>query len=604
MKILAVDARVAMPNVSPFSVAVWSDRESDYLEDWQTWRDAAAQYGADGYTMVTYGAEQAIIRLLYSQSEYVRVDYRAGEFVSARWHYDCNSDPMPIWDMRPLCGALTIRKLIEAVGLTPYETPQRYTWQHSTKWHNPCFDHNEQCCPLCWDKINRAKWQCDEHWKGECDACWRSQNAHAIYLYMARYARMAEGYGINPSRTVGGMAHVIWRHLDRPDPIRLSSREQDDFARRGYRAGRTECFKLGQCGPVTYGDVSQMYASILRDIELPTPASTMLGEGGTAPVEKYIWPGIVDATVRVPDSYVPILGIQSEQGFIFPTGTFRGHFTTTELNLALSRGVDVIETHSSLMGTERCRPFASFAEGMMNWREDLRREKDPLEIAVKLMLNSLYGMIGMKAWHETEYVMPLPAETTMADWPYHDIKVLKDHVLMRRSDLRYRRGHYANPLWAALITAAARVKLYLLMEQCGSELVYCDTDSIITMGELPEDVDEPGRMRYQGWFQESAILAPKMYRLQGGHGGQKLAHAGIPAWQIDRLIAEGKAKSGGPVGIMDSFHTGLEAGRWVSYQTDRQYSIGKRQPVNVATLNVPHGWTNTRPLILTMDMEK
>ena len=602
MKILAVDARVAMPNVSPFSVAVWSDRESDYLEDWQTWRDAAAQFGADGYTMIAYGAEQAVTRLLYNHSEHVRVDYRAGEYVSARWHYDAEHDPMPIWDMRPLCGALTIRKLIEAVGLTPYETPQRYTWQHSTKWHNPCFEHEVQCCPLCWDVINRAKWQCDEHWKGECDACWRSQNAHAVYLYMERYVRMAEGYGLKPSRTVGGMAHAIWRHLDRPNPIRLSTREQDDFARRGYRAGRTECFKLGQCGPVTYGDVSQMYASILRDIELPTPASTTLTAGSETHADALAWPGISDCTVTTGERYLPVLGVQQEQGYVFPVGTFRGHFTHAELELAGSRGYQIQEVHATLCGMDWEPPFASFAAGMMDWREDLRKAKDPLEIAVKLMLNALYGMIGMKAWHETEYVMPLPAETTMADWPYHDIKITPSGPKLRRCDLHYRRGQYANPLWAALVTAAARVKLYLLMEQCGSEIVYCDTDSIITMGELPEDVNEPGRMRYQGWFAESAILAPKMYRLQGGHGGQKMAHAGIPAWQIDRLITEGKARSGGPVGIMDSFHTGLEAGRWVTYQTDRQYSVGKRQPVNVAALNEPDGWTDTRPLVLTADM--
>ena len=231
-----------------------------------------------------------------------------------------------------------------------------------------------------------------------------------------------------------------------------------------------------------------------------------------------------------------------------------------------------------------CRPFESFAMGQMSLREDLRRKGDPLEITVKAMLNALYGMIGMRAWHETEYVMPLPPETTMADWPYHDIKVLKDHVLMRRSDLRYRRGQYANPLWAALITAAARIKLYLLMEQCGNDLVYCDTDSIITMGELPEDVEEPGRMCFQGWFAESHILAPKLYRLQNGASGQKIAHAGIPAWQIDRLIADGKAKSSGEVGIMESYHTGLAAGRWVTYPVDRQYSFGKRQVVNPSHL--------------------
>ena len=280
MKILAVDARVAMPDASPFSVSYYSDHESDYLDDWQHWREVAAQYGADGYTMVAYGAEQAITRLLYERSEYVRVDYRADEFVMGRWYFDCNCTAMPIWDVRPLCGGLTLRQLAKAVGITPYATPQRYTWQHRQAWRGECIEHRELSCPLCWDVINRAKWTCTNHDKPECDECWRLQNAQAIYLYMERYARMAEGYGLKPSRTLGSMSHRLWRHLDSPEPIRLPTREMDDFARKGYHAGRTEAFKLGECGPVTYGDVSQMYASILRDIELPTPASTQLVRGG------------------------------------------------------------------------------------------------------------------------------------------------------------------------------------------------------------------------------------------------------------------------------------------------------------------------------------
>lgn len=598
MKLFAVDCRQGQADSDPFAVASWSDLRHSYETDWDAWKLEAVEHAKAGYTMVAHGAEQVVTYLLHNRDEYVRVDYRSDEYQWARWYYDSNHEPMPIWDSRPLSGNLPWSELVTGVGLIAYPTPQRHTWQHRKRWAERCWSHKVVCCPLCRDVVDRWYWRCAEHDQGECEECWRMQHACAVYRYMDRYARMAEGYGVKPSRTIGGMAMRLWRTIDRPAPIKLATREMDEFARLGYRAGRTECFKLGATGPVTYGDVSQMYASILQEIHLPTPETTQFRDVSTLEPGWMSKPGISDCTVCVPHMYLPPLGIMTKTGFVFPVGEFRGHFTHGELRMAVERGCEILEVHKSLFGTDTTQPMGGFAAGMVSWREDLRRSKDPLELVVKQLLVSLYGMLGMKPWHDTEYVQPLPPGTDMADWPFHDFQILPTHILMRRSDRRYRRGDYANPLWAALITAEARIRLYKLMEQHGGEMVYCDTDSIITMGELRDVGNAPGQLRYQGFYEQSWILAPKLYRLQGTHNGERNAHAGIPQWQLDRLIQEGRARKSAPVGILESFWTGLEAGRWVTMPVERKWEIGKRQPVSSYDVLTEGGWTDTRPLVL------
>lgn len=598
MNILAIDARLGQPDNDPIGIALWSDDGGGYYADYDTFRLDAIACAVDGYTLIAHGAEQVVSTLLYRHHEHVRVNYRDEQFVFAQWHYDLHHEPMPIWDSRPLAGNLPIGKLVEAVGLEPYPTPQMYTWQYQQRWRGYCFEHKALSCPLCWGKIDRAQWWCADHQRGECDECWKLQHAQAVYLYMRRYAEMAEGYGFKPSRTIGGMAHRVWRHLDRPQPCRLPSDEMDRFARQGYFGGRVECFKLGECGLVCYGDISQMYASVLRDVTLPTPQSMRLVTDQPIPESVLEWPGVSDCTVTVPDLYLPPLPLRREHDIVYPVGQFRGHFTHGELRLALTRGCQIDAIHASLYGSEMCAPFEIFARGLMDWREDLRRKHDPLEVAVKLMLNSLYGYIGMRPTFESNYVMPLPPGTTMRDWPYHDVKVLRDHILMRRSSLARRRPKFSNPLWAALITAEARLRLYRHMEVYGADLLYVDTDSVIVWSEIQAGDGSPGELRFQGMYEESTILAPKMYRLQSVMGAPRMAHAGIPEWQVEQLLADGQIRRAHDVGVMEGFHTGLEPGRRVFMPTDRRYEMGKRIPLDPRPLGQREGWTDTRPIVL------
>lgn len=600
-KWFAVDCTTAAETEEPFGAAWFTDLGGGYSDDWAEWRRWAVSHAAEGYTMVLHGAESGVTRLLYPRREYVQCHYRDGEYSSAEWHYDPTVQPMQIWDSMSLAGGQSLPTLVTKTVGDLYPTPQRYTWRYLARWRQPCFGHGTARCPLCYGLVDRVSWRCKRHDTPECPECWRVQRAEAVYRFMVEYSLLADRYGVKPTKTIGGLALTIWRRIDEPPPIRLRSKAMEEAARRGYFGARAEATKLGHTGAVVYGDVEKMYGSVMADIRLPTPESTLLNDGAGNTGQWLMYPGMSDCTVTVPDCYVPPLPFRRGGRLLFPVGEFRGWFSHDELRLAIDHGATVRHWHASLYGTETTKPIEYFALALMDYIPHLAKHGMVTEETAKRVLNALYGCIGMRQGCQTCYVLPLPPGTTPSDWPYHEVKVLRDHILMRRESWQSRRSKWSNPLWAALITAAARVKLYNLLVMHGGELAYTDTDSVITMGELRGESEGPGGLHYKGTFTDSWIVGPKLYRLEHPTGNVRLAHSGIPRWQLDRLLEHGQAERGETVGVLEGFFTGLEPGRYVRYNVGRRYEIGQRQPLDLAALSDPDGWTDTRPVVLMGD---
>jgi DNA polymerase type B, organellar and viral len=593
---VAVDITSGDAANDPFCAAFKSDIISDHSNDYYTTREFLAGHGRRKYTMVAYNTEQVITRLLYRNRENVRVYYREDTYTYGEWWFDDDSPPMQIWDIKLLAGGMSMRELCECTGVEQYELPQRYTAAYKRRWKNGCAFHMVPSCPECWGVIERALWRCAEHDIPECESCYRLRNAEAIYRYVERYAAYAESHNVTPSRTIGGMALKLWRSWDNPEPIRLPRVTMDGMARKAYYGGRTECLKIGSTGPVTYGDVRAMYGSVMQDVELPTPDSMVTLSADCSIQVVYEQCGASECTVRVPEMYVPPLPYRWNGMIVYPTGTFRGWWPHVELRHAIDCGVEILERHQSLYGTDTVKPFAIFAGGLLELRQEFARKHDSMEQVAKLMLNSLYGYIGMKSEWDSAYIMPLPPGTSARDWPHHEVQVLKGHVLLRREDHRHGRSQWSNPLWAAIITATARVKLhrYMLANQAG--LCYVDTDSIITMGELVGTGVGDGELQHVGLYDSSWIVAPKIYRLETAAHTQRVAAAGIPRWQLDALINGTEYRDGHAVGIMEGFWTGIEPGRYVRYHATRQYDTGKRHLLNEPSLSERDGWSDTSPL--------
>jgi hypothetical protein len=596
MKILAIDITAGDNVNDPFGCAFYSDQANGYECDRGILQARLLSHARTGYTMVAHGAEDAITRLLYQASENVRVFYRQDEYSHAEWFYEDNKPSIQIWDVRLLAGGMTIRELCACTGSEQYEMPQRYSVAYKRRWQRGCALHGAPSCKECWGIIDRALWSCDTHGKPECEECYRLRQATAIYRYMERYAEFAESRLVKPSRTIGGMALKLWRVWDTPKPIRMPKPAMDTAARKAYYGGRVECLKLGATGIVSHGDVRAMYGAIMRDIELPTPESTVLVGKSDISSDILDRNGASECTVEIPDIYAPPLPYRWHGMVVYPSGRIRAWWPHVELRHAIECGVEILAVHKSLYGTEAYKPFSIFAGGLLDLRAQYEREHNAMQHPVKLMLNSLYGYIGMKSSWDSTYVMPLPRGTTASDWPFHEVQVCKGHMLLRRSDWRHGRSEWANPLWAAIITATGRVQLHTYMQANLGGLCYVDTDSVVTMGELDGTGKGEGQLEFKALYDRSWIVAPKIYRLESLVYDDKTSAAGIPRWQLDALLKGAQYKDGHVVGIMEAFWTGIEPGRYVRYHANRQYDTGKRVLLSRPSLSEDDGWSDTRPL--------
>ena len=126
--------------------------------------------------------------------------------------------------------------------------------------------------------------------------------------------------------------------------------EIDEFVRKSYFGGRTEIFK--PCFLQTKDneilrtfDVNSLYPAVMRMCEFPGSVKTRTKTLNLDAIAFY------DVDVEVPDMYVPPLGmVHGEfQRLIFPTGQFRGTFSTAELKYAVSLGVKILKVHEGIV---------------------------------------------------------------------------------------------------------------------------------------------------------------------------------------------------------------------------------------------------------------
>ena len=191
---------------------------------------------------------------------------------------------------------------------------------------------------------------------------------------------------------------------------------KSEYERKAYRGGRVEAFKSGVERVFVGYDVNSMYLSVMRDEIFPDPNSaryirepkelpgirlTANGEWASLSPE-LLTPEplyIADVTVNVPEQYIgplPILNPDTGK-LIFPTGTFRGHFASPELNYAIKNAnVKVIKIHSLIQ--YKGKPyFKDYAEFIWKKRKEYKdKHNKGMDILIKYLGNVLYGGFGQR----------------------------------------------------------------------------------------------------------------------------------------------------------------------------------------------------------------
>lgn len=278
---------------------------------------------------------------------------------------------------------------------------------------------------------------------------------------------------------------------------------EDDFLeewRNAYRGGRSQVNPYYQgkiLNNVKRYDINSMYPAIMYYDELPYGQPIPIDKMGSANFELYK----LDIMFSLKDGHLPTLlkkcGLYSldDTYYIETDGVETIWISNIDYELLL-RHYDI--WYLNIQKMYGFRTTNLMFKGYVNkWYSKKSVDKGAKRVVDKLMLNSLYGKFGSKnkGYHKIPYLN----EEGIVKFNHSPIEDMKKYYL---------------PL-AIAITSYAHKRIDDGIIEAGIEnFVYCDTDSIHTLGNLPSrmvDNEELGKFKLEGIEEVSKYVRQKTY---------------------------------------------------------------------------------------------
>jgi hypothetical protein len=288
---------------------------------------------------------------------------------------------------------------------------------------------------------------------------------------------------------------------------------KSEYERKAYRGGRVEAFKGGKERVFVGYDVNSMYLSIMRDEVFPDPNTAKFHDSPLSlPPSPTLY--IADVTLTIPKQYIgPLPVLSPETGkLIFPTGTFRAHFASPELNYAIKEcSVKVIKIHSYM--TYEAKPyFKNYANFIWKKRKKYKDKGNKgMDILIKYLGNVLYGGFGQK--NKDSFfgkLEDLDVDSISGRPKISEIKGVK-YVTVTATDGED--SQHTFPCIPVFITSFARLFLLKALKANAENLIYTDTDSL-KLRNVAKGIDvgdDLGEWGYEGVNIDVSVYKSKMY---------------------------------------------------------------------------------------------
>ena len=363
---------------------------------------------------------------------------------------------------------------------------------------------------------------------------------------MCRLITYLDSIGIN-AITMSSSAYKNWRmdkyHLVKTQLIKDENDEINEIIRKSYRGGITkvnEKYRDVDLYDVISFDVNSLYPSVMYDNPMP------VGMGK-------IYNSIKECISDKRYCYLVVLCIQHAEvksgfhAFIGENAGFsysRKYEYKNELNNVVlylwKNEYNLFRRIYSYKGVidkvvGYKVQFNVFKDYIDRWIGVKINAKTPAERQLaKLMLNSLYGKFGMNDNRVTKVPNGISLEGKIT---YNFVDTT---------------SVYYDKKIASYITSCARVKYATMMNLCGDDYIYGDTDSLYIKGhEIPEyfkecvDDKKLGYWKYEGHYKHFRALKAKCYLKEYDNG------------EIDRKIC-GCPKKAGEMINFENFQYGLK----------------------------------------------
>ena len=251
--------------------------------------------------------------------------------------------------------------------------------------------------------------------------------------------------------------------------------EVQDLAYRSYFGGRFEILKRGYIGTAYLYDINSAYPHALTKIPDITKGQWI----SSNKIQSDATLGFFKIKVNISDcKYIPPLPFRANNIIIFPSGKFQTYCTLAELQTCKNIDYKILKSFQFIPDKE-IFPYKDFIEKMYTKRLQLKQNKNPLQLPIKIILNSIYGKTGER--------------------------------------IRFKIGNLFNPVIFATITGITRAQLYEFVQKFGLEenVVSFATDSLCITKFLDIDSNRLGEFSFENTADDVFYLQNGFYRYNG-----------------------------------------------------------------------------------------
>lgn len=419
------------------------------------------------------------------------------------------------------------------------------------------------------------------------------RDAEILYLAIQALQEIALSVGGQLKPTIAGTAMDVFRRTYMKWPWPVVGPKTNQLAWPAYYGGRCENFAYGKVPEVNAYDATSLYPYVQSTTKYPHPHYLQLETSPKLGGSWLEWEGVAQAVVEVPECFVPPLPHRFSRRLFFPTGKIAGAWPLVEIRHALEAGCTLRSVEWVLGSKVTFNPFEDFVETLFAKRQLYQQGGDPKAALIKLILNSLYGRWGLSPGGGLYTLVNLDTKENveLAD---NAQTIVSPYGLYAYTPLEnLRQPEYVNILFAAQISAAARLHLLRVLEYQSEKLAYCDTDSVITRGTLPT-AEGLGSWRLEAAGVRADLLSPKEYALSEAGAAPHYHVKGVPALVAADYFTTGLARFRRALGVREAIAQGLNPSEWVQVTKKRGAILPKRWPLLPGSSGSPD-WVSSRP---------
>jgi hypothetical protein len=280
--------------------------------------------------------------------------------------------------------------------------------------------------------------------------------------------------------------------------------------RSGYTGGHVDVYKAYGEG-LYYYDVNSLYPHVMANN--PYPVGNCTYYEGTRNLSDLF--GIIYADIVAPDNLkVPILLTKYDKITLAPLGSWSGWYFSEELKNAVKYGYKVTPHKGYLYESDYI--FKHYVEQLFNTRSTYPKT-DSKNLILKLLLNSLYGRLGLVLDMMSHSISSVDSIDDLRD--VEEIEDFNNGVALigqaSKKNVKALKTTVSLPV-AIAVAAYARMYMSKFKVQYQDNLYYSDTDSLILDCKLPQDIigNQLGQFKLEHLVEKGVFLGPKLYGIQ------------------------------------------------------------------------------------------